>query len=317
MPIIAGKNIAGVDLNLLVAFEALLDERSVTRAGARIGLAQPSMSGALTRLRALFGDDLFRRAPGGMVPTPRAMALAGPVREALRQVRLALDPEAPFDPATTRRPFRIAVTDYGDLIIVPALVRALRAQAPRADLQVHPLGDADAAAERLERGDLDLLVGGHLPLPRTGSRHLLFEERFVAICAASRAADYARLDLAGYAALPHALFSRAGGDHAPPVLDALLARHGLHRRVALRLPHATALPFAIAGTDLVAALAERVARRLAAVAEIAVIPLPAEIPPFAVDAICTQPSLLAPPVRWLVRQLVSAGARIAAQPPAG
>lgn len=110
MPRIAEKNIASVDLNLLTAFEALLEEPSVTRAGHRIGLAQPSMSSALRRLRAVFGDELFVREDGRMRPTARALQLAGPVREALRHVRLALNQGVAFDPATSCASFRLAVT---------------------------------------------------------------------------------------------------------------------------------------------------------------------------------------------------------------
>lgn len=309
---IVEKNIASADLNLLVAFETLLEEGNVTRAGQRIGLAQPSMSGALRRLRDLFGDALFQRSGGDMVPTPRALVLAGPIREALRQVRLALRQEAGFEPATSRHRFRMAVTDYSDLIVVPPLVRTLRTLAPGVDLQVLPISDARIAVEQLERGQIDVLVGGHLPLPRGGLRQRLFDERFVCVSAAPHAAKLAGLDLAGYAAQPHALFSASGGDGAPGALDAILAQQGLHRRVVVTLPHAMALPFTIAGTDLVAALAERVAHRLSVLAKIAVAPLPVDVPPFSVDLIYAQHGVAAEPVRWLIAVLSDVGPSIGA-----
>ena len=96
-------NLASVDLNLLVAFEALIEERHVTRAGQRIGLAQPSMSSALTRLRALFGDELFVRSASGMQPTAKALSLARPISDALGQIRGVLAPGSAFDPATAPR----------------------------------------------------------------------------------------------------------------------------------------------------------------------------------------------------------------------
>src|SRR3954468_20888551 len=130
MSIIAQMNLASIDLNLLVAFEALMEERHVTRAGQRIGLAQPSMSSTLTRLRALFGDDLFVRSASGMQPTAKALALARPIGEALGQIRGVLEPGSAFDPATTHRRLSVAVTDYGDLVVVPPLVAALRREAP-------------------------------------------------------------------------------------------------------------------------------------------------------------------------------------------
>jgi len=310
MPTISRKNIASVDLNLLVAFEALLEERSVTRAGQRIGLAQPSMSTALNRLRALFNDPLFQRGPAGMVPTARALALSGAVWEALRHVRLALDHGSVFDPTISRHVFRLGVTDYGAAVIVPELIRSLRAQAPGIDLQIRPIGEARSMMKQLEDGYVDALLGGHLPMPRNGLRHRLFDERFVCICDAAHAARYGSLDLEGYAALPHALFAASGGDGMPAALDDLLAQHGLRRRVALTLPHALALPFAIAGTDLVAALAERVARRMTPLAGIALLPLPGTVPPFAIDMICTRESMDQEQVRWLISRLVLVGERL-------
>jgi len=118
------------------------------------------------------------------------------------------------------------------------------------------------------------------------------------------------MDLAGYAALPHALFSASGGDGAPAALDAVLLRHGLRRRIAATLPHVTALPFAIAGTDLVAAAAERVARRLAAPAGIAMLPLPAEVPPFDIDLLYTRRGSASEAVRWLLALITEVGEHI-------
>jgi len=152
MPLIAPKNIAAIDLNLLLAFEAMLEERNVTRAGQRIGLAQPSMSSTLARLRALFDDPLFRRARGTMQPTPKALLLAEPIREALRQVRLALAHGFGFEPASARHRFRLALTDYGDLIVMPPLMRALRERAPGVDIEVRPIVDpAQAVVQRSKR----------------------------------------------------------------------------------------------------------------------------------------------------------------------
>ncbi|MGY4502176.1 DNA-binding transcriptional LysR family regulator [Bradyrhizobium sp. GM24.11] len=156
-------NLASIDLNLLVAFEALMEERNVTRAGERVGLAQPSMSSVLTRLRALFGDDLFVRSASGMRPTAKALALARPISEALGQIRGVLAPASSFDPATARRRLSIAVTDYGDLVVIPPLVVALRREAPGIDLVVRPIIDAATSVANLEHGEIDALIGGHLP----------------------------------------------------------------------------------------------------------------------------------------------------------
>jgi len=154
------------------------------------------------------------------------------------------------------------------------------------------------------------LIGGHLPSPRDGVRHRLFEERFVCLRDAGQATAPAAMDLATYAALPHALFSASGGDGAPAALDAVLLRHGLRRRVVATVPHVMVLPFVIAGTDLVTALAERVARRLAGLAGIAVLPLPAEVPRFGVDLLYTRQGAASEAVRWLLTLIAEVGEQI-------
>ncbi len=310
MIIIARMNLAAVDLNLLVAFEALMEERHVTRAAERIGLAQPSMSSALRRLRALFADELFLRAGAGMQPTEKALALAGPIGEALRQIRGALAPDRSFDPANARRRFTIAATDYGDLVLVPELSRLLRMEAPGTELAVRPLTDTTAALARLERGELDALIGGHLPDSPRCVRHRLFEERFVCIRDGARASRSEALSLEDYASLQHALFSAAGGDGLPSVIDALLARHGLKRRVAVTLAHVVAVPFAVAGTDLIATMAERVARRFTQLAEITVVMPPIDIPAFAIDLIHTSRAAEDPALRWFLDAVDRAAGRL-------
>lgn len=298
-------NLAAVDLNLLVAFEALMQERHVTRAGQRVGLAQPSMSSALTRLRLLFDDPLFVRRASGMQPTPRALALAQPIGEALGLVRQALATETRFDPATARHRFTIAVTDYGDLVVVPALVGLMRRVAPEVDLTVRPITDARDSLAKLERGELDALIGGHLPASPQTVRRELFTERFACIRAAGARG---RLDEKRYLASPHALFSSVGGDGAPGAVDAVLAERGLKRRVAVTLPHAVAVPFAVAGTDLVATMAERIARRFAQSASVSLAALPFPLAPFAVDLIHARHAAAPAALAWLLDQIGVAAA---------
>lgn len=297
-------NLAAIDLNLLTAFEALLEERNVTRAGQRIGLAQPSMSSALTRLRALFGDELFIRTAAGMQPTARALALARPISEALAQIRQTLAPAAAFDPQTARSRMTIAVTDYGDLVVVPALVALLRQEAPGIDLIVRPIADAAASLAALERGDVDALIGGHLPDSPRIVRRELFEEDFVCIRDKKHAAP---LTADGYLRLPHALFSSAGGDGSPGVVDALLAMEGRKRRVAVTLAHVVAVPFAVAGTDLVATMARRVAGRFAEIAGVTLMPLPFDAPAFAIDLLHSRRATSDPALTWFLAAIERVG----------
>jgi len=134
-------NWGAFDLNLLIVFDAVMQDRSVTRAGSRIGLSQPAMSHALNRLRHMLKDELFVRTPDGMVPTPRAEALAQPLRNALSEMQLALEPAA-FDPAAADRRFTLAVNNYAAVVLAPPLVAAVSAAAPAVRLDLRPSGDS-------------------------------------------------------------------------------------------------------------------------------------------------------------------------------
>src|SRR6202521_5701838 len=145
-------NWGAFDLNLLIVFDAVMQKRSVTAAESRIGLSQPAMSHALNRLRHMLKDDLFVRTPQGMVPTPRAEILAQPLRNALSEMQLALEPAA-FDPAASDRRFALAVNNYAAVVLAPPLVAAVAAAAPAVRLDIRPSGTIDI---------MDLLHSGAL-----------------------------------------------------------------------------------------------------------------------------------------------------------
>ncbi len=265
-------NLSRIDMNLLVVFEALMEERNVTRAGDRVGLAQPSVSSALGRLRRLFDDDLFVRTPSGMAPTRRALEIAPRVGEALHLIRAAFDPGRPLEPAGVQdRIVTLAVTDYADLILVPPLVAALRRRAPGLTLRVRPLAPTRLVSE-IDAGEVDFGIGAHLDAPARLSVRPLFEERFVCVTDPGNPVAASGLTLAAYTALPHALFSASA--EGSGVVDEALGRIGLARRVAVILPHVVAVPFAVRGSDLVATLAERIALRFAEAAGVTIHPLP-------------------------------------------
>lgn len=144
-------DIRHLDFNLLKALDALLDERSVTRAAERLALTQPAVSGMLTRLRESFGDPLFVRAQRGMVPTLRAQYLAAPVKQLLIDIENILQPQA-FDPATASMTLTIASTDYALRAVVVPFLRALRVKAPSIRIAVQPI-DSQQLLSQLDRGE--------------------------------------------------------------------------------------------------------------------------------------------------------------------
>lgn len=274
------NNLRAIDLNLLVVLDALLHERNLTRAAARLPMSQPAMSHALARLRALLGDPLFHRTRGGLRPTPHALALEAPLRDVLAQVRRLLA-GAVFEPAASRRAFRLAMSDYGASVLLPPLMRRLRRDAPGIDLEISYASRSGMIAGVAD-GQLDLALAVFGETPAEIQRAVLFEESFV--CVADAAAGLPST-LADYLARPHVLVA-ASQDQRAAEVDAALARIGQSRRVALRLPHWTAAPAVLAGTDLVLTVARRAVEP--APAGLAVGPVPFAIAPLGFEMIWHQ-----------------------------
>src|SRR6195952_2090126 len=171
--------LATLDLNLLVVFDAIMRDRSVTRAGQRLGLSQPAMSHALTRLRHMLKDELFVRSPNGMAPTPRADELATPIRIALDGLQQSLEP-VQFDPAKTAATFRIAVDNYAAIVLVAPIAAHVARVAPGVRLDFRPSGTLDVL-EQLDRSELHLVMG---PWNVPGERFVrkrLVQDHFVVV----------------------------------------------------------------------------------------------------------------------------------------
>src|SRR5436853_5208428 len=226
---VADMNWGAFDLNLLIVFDAVMQERSVTRAGGRIGLSQPAMSHALNRLRHMLKDDLFIRTPQGMVPTPRAEILAQPLRNALSEMQLALEPAA-FDPAASDRRFALAVNNYTAVVLAPPLVAAVSAAAPSVYLDLRPSGTLDIV-DRLDRGDLDLAIGSMDSPGERFTTATLLEDAFVMVMRRGHPATRGTLSAKAFAALPHLEISSSREDTG--FIDSWLSERGLARRVAL------------------------------------------------------------------------------------
>lgn len=264
--------LASIDLNLLVAFDALIEARSVSRAAERLGLRQPAMSAALARLRRAFQDPLFVRAAGAMQPTPRALAIAPGIAAALGTLRTTFSDVLPFAPDQANRCFRIASTDYTTLVIMPPLIERLRASAPKASLQIIGYDKGDIA-ELIDRGDIDLALGVFQNPPERAVLRQLCSEQFVGVARHGHPAIVGgAMSLTDYVAAPHALVSVRRD--ARGVVDAALAARGLSRRIALVLPHMMALPGILAGSDLVAAVPTRVATLLGDALQTFALPIP-------------------------------------------
>lgn len=245
-------NINSLDLNLLKALDALIETRSVTQAASRLGLSQPAVSGALARLRDVFGDPLFVRAQRGLLPTPRALEIAEPLRKMLNEVQVLVQPHA-FVPSEAQLTFRIAATDYAQTAIVLPLLNLLERQAPGIRLSVSPVDSH--FAESLAEGRLDIALVTPDMSPDTLRTRKLFDEDYVCVLRKDhpKADD---LDLEAFCALNHAIMSHDGTQFRGAT-DTALDRMGYRRRVVATLPSFLVVMHFVRVSDTIALIPRR------------------------------------------------------------
>lgn len=258
MPAIADSDIRGVDLNLLLVLAVLLEERSVTRTARRLGLTQSTVSGMLARLREALGDPLFVRSQRGMLPTPRAEAMAGPLRAWIAEAQTLIVPAA-FDPGHWRGSVALASTDFTQHVLFEPFLRTLRERAPQLRVALHPLV-FEEVAERIGRGVFDLAVSVSGWVPADLPSLALSKERYVlAMWTGHELAGRRRIGVDHFCAHDHVIVSPSGGGFTGPV-DEALAKLGRHRRVRLSVPSFSLAVDLLAGSDLLCVLPERMAR---------------------------------------------------------
>ena len=300
-------HLSRVDLNLLVLFDAVLAERHVGRAAARMHLTASAVSHGLGRLRRLLHDPLFLRTPKGVVPTARAQELAQPVAEVLARVRGVLASAEPFDPKTSTRRFAIGAPDGASAVFLPPLLDAIRRGAPGVDISLRQLlpveGQASPerawrlALEELEARAIDVAVIPTATVPVRFHARALYDEDFVIAMRAGH--PYAKaLSLARYCAMQHLVVSHTGDAHG--FVDTALAEHGRTRRVAATVPNFMLALAVVAETDLLSAFPRTfVARHAARFGVVAVEP-PLPLPRFQLNAVTPAAAMLDGGVAWLL-----------------
>jgi DNA-binding transcriptional LysR family regulator len=305
--------VAGMDLNLLIALRAMLEEANVTRAGERIGMAQPAMSTALARLRRHYRDDLLVRVGRDYELTPFARSLLPLIERTMPLVEQALALRDDFDPATSARAFSITLSDYAFSVINAPLLPHIAELAPNVRLEFGPIPwDMHVSDRSLLR--CDFLVGP-LGCGFSGQSAMLFSDRFVCVAdpAHERLADGA-LSLKDFEDLPHAVVNF--GPNLTP-LDRALSSRGIRQNPRVAAVGWLSLPFLVAGTDLIAVVPERLARRVAGLARVTITE-----PPFGdidlIEALWWHPTRESDPGhRWLLDLLRGLAGAIAAEDPRG
>jgi DNA-binding transcriptional LysR family regulator len=302
----SSPRLTSVDLNLLVTLDALLKERNVTRAAARLGISQSAMSHTLRRMRTLFKDPLFVSTPRGMVPTPRAQELASPVERMLKDIETLLD-QPRFDPATARRKFKLIGSDYTQLVLLRPLLRHLAEHAPGIDIAFRTA--RGQLSKLLEHGDADLAIGIFDADLVDGFRQELFRDDFVCLMRTGHPAARRPLTLQRFLEFSHALVAPRELDDTG-VVDTLLHKLGKARRIALSVPHFLVAPYAIAESDLLLTTATRIARVVEKPFGLRAVRPPLELPEFTINQYWHEQRHQDPAHVWLrglLRQLCQEG----------
>jgi len=299
------QNIRNLDLNLLKALDALIDERSVTRAAERLGFTQPAVSGMLTRLRESFDDPLFVRTQRGIVPTLRASELAGPVKQILSEVESLLRPQG-FDPPSASFTITIAATDYALRAAVLPLLSLLKKRAPNIKVSLVPVNESVLQGQ-MESGEIDLALVTPETAPPDFHARRLFEETYV--CAMRKdhpAAQLGVLTLETFCALNHALASYSGRVFRG-VADEALAALGRERQVTLATKSFLLLPEILLNTDMIAVMPRRTVQ---GVEGLALMEPPLDVPGFTKLAVWHERTHCDAGNRWVRALLFEASGHI-------
>ncbi len=312
-------HLASIDLNLLRVFDVLLEERSVTRAGARLGLTQSAVSHALNRLRYHLDDELFQRNANRMQPTRRALEIGPSLHAALTQLQGALTP-ADFDPAVSERRFDIIAGAYACAVLMPAVVADLQAQAPNVLLQIGE--NPPDVVEQLDSGRIDFVIAGFDQAPDRFVRERLIQEELAWIVRAGHPLASAPASLADLVSVPHVV---VGGRREATVRSGItvrsswedmgafeseLAKRGMTRKIGVVAPDTFSAMSIVIRSEMAALIPRRLALLSAQSGRLELIEPPYESPPVEVSLLYRRDRLAEPAMAWMRRLLGDAAARI-------
>jgi LysR family nod box-dependent transcriptional activator len=288
-------NLAEVDLNLLVALEAILTEKHLTRAGDRMGLSQPTMSHTLARLRRMFSDELLTRVGREYYLTPLAVELVEPLRDILKNIELTIERRPVFDPGKDERAFVISASDYATYLVLQPTIEIIQQLAPRVSIQIQPLNRA--SVEGMTVGDIDIVIQPTALYPDL-PHEVLFTDRWVAVVWSGHPEVGEALSMDEYLELPHVVYGTGLQDISGLADRALYSVHP-EAQVAVTVQSFFLMPLLLGHSRMIALTHERLARRLATIADIKILKLLFETPTTE-EAIYWHPRLTADPAhRWL------------------
>lgn len=296
-------HIRNVDLGLLASLQALIEERSISRAAERMFLSQPAMSRAFDRLQETFGDELLVRTKQGYEPTHRALHLYAELEHLLPRLNGLLRADE-FQPATATDTFRIAATDFATSVLFPAFMARLTDVAPSVSLEIIPWDDG--VFRKLESNAIDLALWVNTA-PAEFRTQILFEERFMCLVRKDHPAGKGALTLDRYLSYPHALVNLA--QQRQGVIDKALEDKGIERRVQLKIPYFASAAWVIENSDMILTVPRRLARRLVKISATRMIEPPVELSAFDYIQVW-HPRLDSDPAHLWLRQTMASVSRL-------
>jgi DNA-binding transcriptional LysR family regulator len=273
-----------LDLNLLRVFDAIFQTRSVTIAASNLHLTQPAVSKQLNRLREVLDDPLFVRTNDGMAPTPRAEAIAGPIRQALSEVRFIVEQQLGFDPGSSDRTFRIFMSDVGQMVLLPKLLELIAREAPSVAIQTVQVPAPRMRGIALESGDVDLAVGYFEEFEGSMHRQVLFDEHYVGMVRANHPTIRGEIAFEQFLKTPQLVYHPSGGGHGEQeqYVDKAFWAAGVERRVTARVAHAMGITSMVSNTNLLVVVPSRLAQACSDLVEVSILELPIDVPSFAI-----------------------------------
>jgi len=273
---IHNMNITNFDLNLLRAFDVLMQERNVSNAAKRMHLSQPAMSHTLSRLRDLLNDPVLVRTRQGMQPTPKAKSLEKPIRAALQTIDQSLSAEPEFNLTTSEQLFHIATTDYAELLLIPKLLNHLAQIAPGIRLEIHSLGP-DIPESELEEGEFDFALGRFTEVPKRLRSEFWLSEKLVCLVQKNHSFLEDAISLEQFLTVPQIWVS---GGQRTGVVDQWLKENNLKRNVTHSTPSFLIAPSVVAQTDMLVVTPLSVAEHFTDKLPVKILPLPMKLAPF-------------------------------------
>jgi DNA-binding transcriptional LysR family regulator len=293
-------NLQNVDLNLLKVLHALIEERSVTRAGDKVGRSQPAISNALKRLRYMFDDPLLVHGAGGFQLTPRAEALKDPINAILSSIEDCLITDADTDPLTAHGLYRFSAPDYISLPVLPKLMEHLSTAAPNIDLQVLT-EDRDLALEALNSNRVDIALGNFGETRKSIRIQRLFQEDFVCLVRKGHPVLDGAFTTEAMLAYPHLLVSSSGRRRG--IFDDILAEQQKQRRIEFSVTHFLLAPYLLESSDMIGVFTRRVSETLRQAFRLEEVEIPFEFAKFQASMAWHLRADRDPTMRWLRAQV--------------